>query len=270
MKNSIDTMTYWPSKIKTPDEIPSDINTDEAVAGNNYSILFPSLPYQIVRDKKKLLTLSNNGIEYAEQGLSHFLEFKDISSIEWTSSLLKGILRIFHIKRTYSINFNSCRNDYIVPFIESFREKKAVSKAEHEKPFYHCRELEFLIKQNLKLFNISGDTINSNDKIEKFFYQHPFSLSEKQLPLFARFYSPYLILGLEKEWIVIKEDKQKTTKAGTYGWIKQYIHRDMVEDISIKTETAPDYIIFNLKGNYDFRLPVSRDLIQKAELLLKQ
>ena len=269
MKNSIDTMTYWPAKIKNPDEIPSDISTDEAAAGNNYSILFPSLPFQIIREKKKLLTLSSKGIEYAEQGLSHFLDFNEIPSIEWTSSLLKGIIRIYHLKRTYTINFNSCRNDYIVPFIESFREKKAVSKIEHEKPFYHCGELEFLIKQNLKLFNIAGDTISSNDIIEEFFYQHPFSLSGKQLSMFARFYTPYLILGLENEWIIIKEDKQKTAKTGTYGWTKQYIHKDMVEDISIRTETAPDYIVFTLKGNYDFRLPVSRDLIPRAELLIK-
>ena len=269
MKNSIDTMTYWPVKIKNSDDIPSEIISGEAAEDNNYSILFPSLPFQIIRDRKKLLTLSDSGIEYAEQGLSHFLDFKDISSIEWTSSLLKGILRIYHIKRTYNINFNSCRNDYIVPFIESFREKKAVTKIEHEKPFYHCSELEFLIKLNLKLFNITGDTISSNDKIENFFYQHPFTLSEKQMPIFAKFYSPYLILGLENEWIIIKEDKEKTTKAGTYGWVKQYIHRDMVKDISIRTETAPDYIMFNLKGNYDFRLPVSTDLIPEAELLLQ-
>ncbi len=269
MKNSIDTMTYWPSKIKTPEDIPADIKTDEAGSGKNYSILFPPLPFQFIKDKNKVLTLCRSGIEYAEQGLINFLDFNDISSIEWTSALLKGILKIYHSKRTYQINFNSCRNDYIVPFVESFRERKAVSKIEHGKSFYHCRELEFLIKQNLKLFNITGDTISSNDKIQKFFYQQPFAANDKQLPFFAKFFSSYLILGLENEWIFIKEDKQKTTKAGTYGWVKQFIHKDMVENIALNTAASPKFMVFNLKGNYDFKLPVSEDNIVKTDLLMQ-
>ncbi len=269
MKNSIDTMTYWPSKIKNTEEIPSDIRTETAGKKNNYSILFPPLPFQLMRDRKKILTLNSSGIEYSEQGLNSFLDFEDISSIEWASALLKGILRIYHMKRIYNINFNSCRNDYIVPFIESFREKKAVSRIEHDKSFYHSPELEFLIKKNLKLFNIAGDTISEKDSIRKFLYQKPFASSDKQVPFFARFYTPYLILGLEKEWIFIREDKQKTSKTGTYGWIKQFMHRDKVEEISIDRKGVQNMIIFNIRGNYDFRLPVSDDNLQKAEILLQ-
>ena len=267
MINSIDTMTYWPAKIKKPDDIPANIKSE--AAEKNYSVLFPPLPFQLFKDKTKILTLCSSGIEYAEQGLCHFLDFSDISSIEWTSVLLKGILRIFHIKRIYNINFNSSRNDYIVPFIESYRAGKAVSSSEHDRPFYHCRELEFLIKQNLKLFNITGDSISSKDKISKFIYQHPFTSAEKKVPLFMKFFSPYLIIGLEKEWLLIKEDKQKTTKTGTYGWIKQYIQKEMVESVTVSEETLPDYVIFNLKGNYDFRLPVSTDNLKQIKDLLK-
>ncbi len=43
----------------------------------------------------------------------------------------------------------------------------------------------------------------------------------------------------------------------------------MVESVTVYEESTPDYIIFNLKGNYDFRLPVSSDNLKQIKDLLK-
>jgi hypothetical protein len=212
-----------------------------------------------------MLTLKENGIEYSEQGFSSFLDFSKIITLEWGTEILKGLLKIYHEKRMYIVNFNCSRNDLVVPFIESFRNKKGVSFAEHETPFYHCPDLEFLIKQNLKFFNIAGDTLNKEDKIIKYFFQHSFVPSDKQIPFFAKYYSPYLVIELEKEWIILKEDKQKVTKTGTYGWARQYIHKDMIENI----ETEPRFLTFTLKGSYQFKYPLSSDNLNKAAELIK-
>ena len=269
MKKAIDTMTYWPKKIETSEDIPSDLQTMQKISrGQSYSILFPPLPYQFIREKNKILTLEDKGLEYTEQRLSTFLDFNEISSIEWTTSLLKGLLKIYHNKRIFQISFNSSRNDLILPFIESYREKKAVLFSEQHHQFCHCSKLEFLIKSNLKFFNIAGDTINNSDTIEKFFFQEQFFCSDIQMSFRAKYYSPSLVLRLENEWIIIKEDKQKITKSGTYGWVRQYIHKEMVKEIYIITDSSPNYLIFDLKGSYDFRIPVSADNTLKAEVLL--
>ena len=259
MKNSIDTMTFWPRKIDSTEEIPFKLKNREESDNAHYiySILFPPMPFQLKKDTVKMLILKETGIEYLEEGLSSFLEFSRISTIEWGSILLKGFFRIYHEERIYQIIFNSVRNDFLQPFTDSFRDRKAAGYSGKAKPFYHCRELEYLIKLNLKFFNIAGDTLSEKDRILNHFYQHPFVPGNKQVTFFTRYYTPYLAVELEREWIILKEDKQKLYKTGTYGWIKQYIAKDQIIDIRMEKTSASDFIIFTLKGNYKFRYPVS-------------